>query len=147
PDVAVRRAVNQTLQRLASDGCLRLHWRKWEEGNWLDKVELVVERAEIIYARLGRVPLPQQERRLRELLAAQTPHAPWHAAWLDWAKAQLAAHATVAPLKLSTAPVDDRWNRDLLAALAAVARLRVPLLERRLSVQLFGDSKRFEALR
>jgi hypothetical protein len=147
PDVAVRRAINETLQRLASDGCLRLYWRPWEEGNWLAKVELVAERAETIYARLGRVPLPQQEQRLRELLAAQKPHAPWHAAWLDWVKAQLDARAAVAPLKLSTAPVDDQWNCDLLAALAAIAQLRAPLLERKLSVQLFGDSKRFEALR
>ncbi|HEY9430488.1 MAG TPA: hypothetical protein VI260_03275 [Blastocatellia bacterium] len=40
-----------------------------------------------------------------------------------------------------------RWNRDLLAALAELARLREPALERKFSVRLFGDSKRFEDLR
>src|SRR5436305_1271628 len=66
PDVAVRRAVNKTLQRLAADGCLHLYWRAWEEGNWLDKVELVIEHAEMVYAKLARAPLPQQGRRLRK---------------------------------------------------------------------------------
>src|SRR5262245_32459231 len=33
-DFAVRREANEALRRLADRGCLRLYWRKWEEGNW-----------------------------------------------------------------------------------------------------------------
>jgi hypothetical protein len=39
------------------------------------------------------------------------------------------------------------WTRYLLAALAALAQSREPALERKFSVRLFGDSKRFEDLR
>jgi hypothetical protein len=48
-DVAVRRDANELLQRLAEQGSLRLHWRRWEEGNWLDKVDLIAEGAVAIY--------------------------------------------------------------------------------------------------
>jgi hypothetical protein len=146
-DFAVRREANEALQQLADRGCLRLHWRKWEDGNWLDKVDLIAEGAETVYRLLGRAPLNEQEASLRRLLAEEAPQAGWHSDFLGWARHRLDNHASVAPLKLSTTEADARWNRDLLAALAALAQLREPALERKFSVQLFGDSKRFEDLR
>jgi Uncharacterized protein conserved in bacteria C-term(DUF2220) len=152
-DVAVRRDANELLQRLAEQGSLRLHWRKWEEKNWLDKVDLITEGAAAIYKLLGRATRDEQEAMLRRLLAAQSPNAlaapnaGWYSDFLKWAQLQLDARLSVAPLRLSSAQVDAQWNRDLLAALAAAANLRAPALERKFSVQLFGDSKRFDDLR
>src|SRR5262245_22234254 len=60
-DFAGRREANEALQRLANQGCLRLHWRKWEDGNWLDKVDLIADGAETVYRLLGRAPLNEQE--------------------------------------------------------------------------------------
>jgi hypothetical protein len=141
-DVSARQAANEALQQLAANGCLCLHWRKWEEGNWLDKVDLNVEQVDAVYALLRRAPLVQQQTQLRALLAVQTPQAAWHAAFLQWATAQLDAQASIKPLEWN-----DSWNRELLAALAALAQLRAPQLERKFSVRLFGDSKRFEDFR
>jgi hypothetical protein len=146
-DFAVRRDTNEALRWLAERGCLRLHWRKWEEGAWLDKIDLIAERADDVYRVLGRSPRPALQAALRELLAAQRATAQWHADFLEWAQTQLQAHRSVAPLKLSADPADTRWNRDLLSALGALARLDHPTLERKFSARLFGDSKRFEALR
>jgi hypothetical protein len=152
-DVAVRRGANKVLQRLAEQGSLRLHWRKWEEENWLDKVDLVAEGAPAIYELLGRATRDEQEAMLRQLLAAQSPNptdapnAGWYREFLGWAQLQLDARLSVAPLRLSAGPIDAQWNRDLLATLAAVANLRTPALARKFSVQLFGDSKRFDDLR
>jgi hypothetical protein len=146
-DFAVRREANEALQRLADRGCLRLYWRKWEEGNWLDKVDLIAEGAETVYRLLGRAPLNEQEACLRRLLAEQAPQAGWHSDFLRWARLRLDNHASVTPLKLSATKADARWNRDLLATLAALAQLCEPALERKFSVRLFGDSKRFEDLR
>jgi len=150
-DFAVRRDVNEALRRLADQGCLLLHWRRWEEGAWLDKVDLIAERAGEIYELLGRAPLGEREAMLRRLLAAQSPQAggsiEWHIDFLAWTQRQLDAHTSVAPLKLSSDDDDLRWNRDLLAALGALAQLPAPMLERKFSVRLFGDSKRFEELR
>lgn len=142
-DVRARQQTNVALIQLAELGILRLHWRKWEEGNWLDSVDLVNERSEALYALLGRTPRGDQQARLRELMAAQTPQAAWHAAFLAWVEKQLEAHASIAPLDLS----NEEWNRDLLLALAAIAGLQTSTLERSLSARLFGRSKRLEGLR
>ncbi len=146
-DVGARRDANDELQRLAERGCLKLHWQKWEAGNWLEKIDLVPEQAAAVYERLGRAPRSERQAALRELLAAPAPASEWHAEFLAWSREQLDAHRSVAPLKLSSDAAGAEWNRDLLRALAAVAGLQQPVLERKLSVQLFGDSKRFEALR
>lgn len=146
-DFAVRRNINETLQHLAAQGCLKLHWRKWEEGNWLDKVDLIGENAEALYKLLGRTPLNEQEAVLARLLDVQSPKADWHLDFLQWVRRQLDMPGSVAPLKLSTDAADIEWNHDLLTALDAMTDLNGPMLERRFSVQLFGNSKRFENLR
>lgn len=141
-DAAPRRAANAVLGQLAQDGVIALHWRKWEEHNWLEAVDLVPHHANAIYTLLRRTPRGEQTTSLAELLQWETVHAPWHADFLQWAQDQLHRHRSVAPLKLD----DARWNRDLLRALAAIAGTTQPMLERSFSARLFGNSKRLEAL-
>jgi hypothetical protein len=142
-NAAPRQATNAALQQLAAQGVLRLHWQKWEQGNWLRAVDLVAEQADALYALLRRTPRPRQETALLTLLHAQTPQTDWHAAFLAWAAQQLMQHRSAAPLTLD----DPQWNTDLLAALAAVAQLQNPTSERMLSVRLFANSKRLAELR
>ena len=139
-EILPRRTTNAALQELAQQGILQLHWARWEEGNWLTAVDLLPGGAEVLYARLGRKPRGERELVLQRLLTAQTPRRPWHAAFLEWAKGQLAAHRSVAPLSLD----DPRTSADLLRALDALAQLNAPILQRTLSVRLFADSKRLE---
>ncbi|HEX6290974.1 MAG TPA: Wadjet anti-phage system protein JetD domain-containing protein [Herpetosiphonaceae bacterium] len=142
-DSTPRRETNVALEALARDGVLTLHWARWERGNWLEAVDLVPEHAALLYARLKRTPRDAQAETLESLLAFETAHAEWHASFLAWAHDNLARHRSVTPLALD----DPRKNRDLLRALSAIARLTQPTLERTLSVRLFNDSKRLEALR
>ncbi|MBI4786048.1 MAG: DUF2399 domain-containing protein [Chloroflexi bacterium] len=142
-DSTPRRESNAALGRLAEQGLVKLHWLRWQEDNWLDAVDLVPESAAAAFALLDRTPLNARESALRELLAAQTPRVGWHADSLAWANQQLDAHRSVAPLDLD----EPQQNLELLRALAAVADLRGPILERKLSVQLFDDSKRLQDLR
>ena len=145
--VAPRRDANALLQQLADRGWVRLHWVKYEQGNWLQAVDVVPAAAGELYQLLGRTPLTSQVELLADLLAFQTAYSSWHAAFLASAETQLrpqgSRHRSVAPLALD----DPRWNRDLLRALAAIAQLRTPTLERTLSVRLFGNSKRLAELR
>ena len=141
-DSAPRRETNDVLRRLAQAGTLRLHWRKWEEGNWLEAVDLVGEQAASLYILLGRNSRGEQDQALRQLLDDEEPRSGWHSDFLTWTRAQLEAHRGVAPLDRD----DPHRNADLLRALAALADLRAPTLERTLSVRLFGDTKRLEAL-
>ena len=142
-DSAPRRETNAALARLAEQGLVKLRWPKWQEDNWLDAVDLVPENAAAVYALLNRTPRDTRESALRELLAAQTPRAGWHADFIAWSTQQLDAHHSVAPLDLDA----PKQNEELLRALAALADLSSPTFERRLSVQLFGDSKRLQDLR
>lgn len=142
-DVTMRQQTNVFLKQLAEQGIVRLHWRKWEEGNWLDAVDLANDRSNVLYTLLRRTPRKNQQTLLRELLAAQTPQVKWHADFLAWAETQLNTHASVSPLELN----NPEWNRDLLCALEAIGGLRVSTLERTLSVQLFSRSKRLKELR
>ena len=141
-DGTPRRETNAALCQFADQNLVRLHWRKWEEQNWLESVDLVPENANTIYKLLGRIARNTRETELRERLAAQTPRAGWHADFLQGMTQQLDAHRSVAPLDLAT----PRENHDLIRALAALADLSAPTLERKLSTQLFGDSKRLKDL-
>lgn len=106
-DAALRRAANAVLAQLAHAGALALRWRRWEEGNWLDAVDLVPQQADLIYALLRRTPRTEQTTSLAELLQWETAHAPWHADFLQWAQNHLhpegTRHRSVAPFKLADA--------------------------------------------
>lgn len=144
PDNATPRSeTNAALHHLETQGIVHLHWQKWEQGNWLEAVDLLPTQAATLYTLLNRTPRQQQEADLHALLAAQVPRSDWHAAFLAWAKEQLAQQRALYPLNLD----NPQGNADLLTALDAIARLRTPLSERALSVRLFANSKRIAELR
>ena len=130
-DAEPRIQTNEALKALAGGGVLRLHWQKWEEDNWLAAVDLIPETAARLYALLERPRHTDQSDALQVLLHAQTRQSGWHDAFLSLTLAQLAARRSVTPLTLG----DEPWNRDLLRALDALARLQHPTLERTLSVE------------
>ncbi len=142
-DVAPRREANETLVALAQRGFVKLHWRKFETHNWLDAVDLVAEHTTEVYALLNRTPQSNRLQALRDLLNAQVSRPGWHRDFLTWANQQIDVHHSVAPLNLE----NPQHNADLVRTLAALADLTTPTLERRFSVQVFGNSKRFEELR
>lgn len=142
----LRPRFHEALQELEQRGWVRLSWRRFNEGNLLEKVELVIrapEQLALLYSELGRVPREMQEARLQALLEEQEPGSDWHAVFLVRARAQLKVHRLPVPLSLS----DPQESRDILRALAAIARLREPVLLRKLSVQIFHNSKRLGNLK
>ncbi len=145
PDYAAgaRDDVNAVLLELARQGVITVQWVKHETNNWLDKVDLKPDRVETLYALLKRTPRRDQVAMLRALIDAQTPVIAWQAHVLSGLGEQLDTHHSITPFQLD----DPHFNTDLLKALSALAQLQDPLLERTFSVQLFGDSKRFENLR
>ena len=145
-ELGLRYKVNEQLQLLVAEGWLRLHWHKYEEGNHLRAVDLLTQQPNTLdrlYELLGKVPLRTMKEQMRHLLLSQQPHGSWLHSFLSWALAQLAADKSPEPLSLA----DLQESEDVLRALSAIARLNTPTLERTLSVQIFGDSKRCETLR
>jgi len=142
-DATSRHTTNAALERLAREGVVVMHWRQWEEGNWLATVDMRPEGVSTLYRLLTRTPRATQEDALRILLRTHTPLPGWHAAFLAWAISQIRSHRAAPPLDRE----DLTTSADLLRALAGIASLDVPTLERTLSVRLFGNSKRLNALR
>lgn len=142
---SIRYSVNEQLQFLEAKGWLRLQWQRHEKGNLLEAVDLVKqqERIDELNTLLDRMPREAMRRRLRQLLDNQEEHEGWFNAFVCWAKAQLDTHKSPVPLNL----LDIQESQDLLTALSTIATLRAPIFERTLSVKLFKDSKRLEALR
>lgn len=142
---SIRYSVNEQMQLLEAKGWLRLHWQKFEKGNLLEAIDLVArqEVIEELNALLGRTPFHDIRTRMHQLLDQQETHGGWFDSFVFWARTQLDANKSIAPLSLQ----DLRESQDLLTALSAIADLQTPVFERSLSVSLFKNSKRLEELR
>lgn len=142
----LRGRIHEQLLQLATKGYLKLNWKKYEYGNILESVDLVSTQSEAItdlYTLLNRIPIQSQRLALKGLLEEQKSQEGWFKRFLSWAIQQVEEYKSPLPLSLSNLDM----SRDLLLALSAIATLRQPTLERVLSVELFGDSKRLEQLR
>lgn len=149
-DLGLRSRIHNELKWLVEQQWLTVSWQKYEVDNELAAIEFRAHMngsLETFYQFCGRVPRSAQEETLRGMLLACLENLPitkenWFIAFVHSMLEQLAAHRSLAPLN----PDDPTGNRDLLLALDALARLSSPTLERTLSVRLFNDSKRLEAL-
>ncbi len=140
-EVQTRQEVNEELEVLETLGGVKLHWRKWEKGNWLEAVDVI--NAEPLYKFLRRSPRSDLARNLLELVDDYKSTFAWVNAWHDDIRSKIQAGKAVTPLRLD----DYMWSRDLLALVKAVTELEESVLERTLSVKLFKDSKWLESFR
>jgi len=143
-DPDARLVANEQLAALEQLGHVRLVWLRGEQGNLLESVTLVPERADELFAWLNRVPVAALRARLRDLLLGERfRFKDWRLRAIEWTLAQLREARSPAPFSLT----DEDWNRDLLTALAALDTVREETPYRVFSVRVFNDSKRFEWLK
>jgi hypothetical protein len=140
-DVAARQETNSELNILAEQNALTLRWKKWQEGNWLESVDL--QNPEILYKLLRRSPRSALNAQLLALLDEYASDVSWVAAWHDDLRRRAFAGKGVAPLDVE----DYLRSRDVLTLVKSVAELKENTLERTLSVKLFKNSKWLESLR
>ena len=143
-DPEPRQVANEQFQQLEEQGTVSLTWLPGQTGHLLESVTLNSDRADDIFALLGRAPLAARRARLRDLLLGDRFRLNgWRLQAVQHTLTQLEAERSPAPFSL----VDEEHNRDLLAALVALADLTEETPIRAFSVRLFNDSKRFETLR
>ncbi|MFQ5614819.1 MAG: Wadjet anti-phage system protein JetD domain-containing protein, partial [Anaerolineae bacterium] len=145
-DPTPRTTANEQLATLERQGLLRLAWQPGQTDHLLDGVGLEIEGIERLYELVGRQPLAEQRRRLRELLLAHRSHlSGWRQQAVEACLRQLKARKSPAPFSLT----DVEWNGDLLAALMALPdeEIRTEMPYRVFSVRVFNNSKRFETLK
>jgi hypothetical protein len=142
PDL--RQVANEQLQELEQASLVNLTWLPGQAGHLLASVTLNPDCASDAFALLGRDPLAARRARLRDLLLADRFRLDgWRLRAVNHTLAQLKAERSPSPFSLTS----DEHNRDLLAALVALANVRAEIPIRMFSVRAFNDSKRFEALR
>ena len=139
----VRKDINQAVLELEQSGLVGCDWAQGEKGHIIEKVWLVFDNLPDAYLHINRQPKNIQVdavvSQLRELLALFSEQ--WA---IDWAREQI--DATTRRRAIGNAlPADESERTDLLRAILALnGRAEVETLERVFSMQLFGDSKRFE---
>jgi len=142
-DPVPRQIANEQLQSLERLGLVKLEWLSGESGHLLASVTLIPERADAIFAWLGRMPQAVHRARLIDvLLGERFRFDDWRLTAVQHCLDQLKADKSPAPFSLT----DDEFNRDLLTALAALDRVSEETPYRVFSVRVFNDSKRFEDL-
>ncbi len=141
-DASQRDELHAALADLEKRGWVRLAWVKKHE-HLLESVTLHNEHAPALMDWLGRVPQATHHAVMLQQLDAHAPRPGWHAAFTEYIHQQIEAHKNPAPLKLGEAD----FNADVLSALAALADLTEPTLERVFSVRALHNSKRFDDLR
>jgi hypothetical protein len=143
-DPEPRQVANEQFQRLEERGTVTLTWLPGQTGHLLESVVLNPDRADEAFALLGRDSLATRRARLRHLLLGDRFRLDgWRLQAVQHTLAQLEAERSPAPFSLA----DEENNRDLLAALIALADVTGETPMRAFSVRVFNDSKRFEALR
>ncbi len=145
-DPLPRVTANEQLGELARRGWVHLIWQPGQAGHLLEAVRLEPAQTEPLYTLLGRRPLAELRRGLRELLLADRFRFDgWRKRAIQHTLEQILTFRSPAPFSLT----DEDWNRDLLVALANLpdeeTSEEVPY--RVFSVRLFNDSKRFDMLK
>jgi hypothetical protein len=140
-DVQTRQDVNRELMTLEKRGAVALHWRKWQEGNWLEAVDL--QNAEHVYKSLRRSPHSDLTQNFLALLDEYASRVDWVRAWHDELRSKVRGGKAAVPFDWE----DGLRNRDILMLVKTVAELPESTLERNLSVKLFKNSKWLESLR
>lgn len=142
-DPAPRQIANEQLQALERAGWVKLAWLPGEAGHLLASVALVPDQAESVFNLLKRTPAASRRARLADMLLGERfRFDDWRLRAIQHTLDQLRAEKSPAPFSLAA----DDFNRDLLAALAALDDVRERTPHRVFSVRVFNDSKRFEEL-
>jgi hypothetical protein len=142
-DPEPRQVANEQFQRLERVGLATLAWLPDQTGHLLQSVILNPDRADDLFALVQRDPLAARRARLRDLLLGDRFRLDgWRLRAVQHTLDRLKEERSPTPFSLS----DEDHNRDLLAALVALADVTEETPIRLFSVRVFNDSKRFEAI-
>jgi len=144
-DSSYRRMLNQEMELLERRGWIALEWERFDRGHTLRRLILVEDAIPGIYAALGRTPKRETYTRLKMLLNQWRQKAPPELrAFYQEVSSRL---DNMEPLPLPLRADQPEMIEDLLRGLHAFFEPREgEVTKRSLSVQLYGDSKRWGEL-
>ncbi len=144
-DSSYRLMFNQEMQLLHQYGYVNLEWEPFNEGQFLKRVLLRTEALAKIYNLLNRTPKKELYRSTACLMEKWSRHAPPELQ--PFYQHILSRLNQLQPLPAALKPGHEKEIEHLLKGLHAFFETRKTEISKRLlSVRLYGDSKRWEAL-
>ncbi|MEW6242967.1 MAG: Wadjet anti-phage system protein JetD domain-containing protein [Bacillota bacterium] len=144
-DSSYRRMLNQEMELLERRGWITLEWERFDRGHTLRRLVLVEDAIPGIYGALARRPKSETYRQLRTLLHRWWRQAPPEMG--TFYKEMFRRLSDLEPLPAPLRADHPEMIEDLLRGLHAFFEPREgEVTKRSLSVQLYGDSKRWAEL-
>jgi hypothetical protein len=135
--------INTQCLYLVETGYINLLWKKYQEGNIIEKIELNLEYLDEIYSSIGRVKKSSMEQDAIEIIEHYKNNETWLGSFaLDMVDKLRAKSSIKKYLDIE----DTKTIKDVLYALQAILKVRSEIPKRVLSIHLFNDSKRLEAI-
>lgn len=139
----LKKAIHEVVKELAHQGIIQYKWMPFEKGNLLDSVWLNLEKIDLAYSAIGRIPKETRVTEVAQQLESLLPRVtqPWIRNFLVDCLTGLKENKDFPSLL----PVDQEERELLLKALMGLEDKRdIVLLERVFSLKYLGHSKIFQ---
>lgn len=135
--------INTQCLHLAEKGYIKIYWKKYQEGNIIEKVELNLDLLDDIYTSVNRVKKASLEQATMDIIEPYMGEDNWLGSFAADMIIKLTAKSSI---KKYLDIEDIEAIKDIFKALQAILKIDSEIPKRVLSIQLYNDSKRLEAL-
>jgi hypothetical protein len=135
--------INSQCLYLSEKGFINIRWKKYQEGNIIEKIELNTEFLNEIYSELGRTKKSSMEQGAIQIIEPYIENDNLLGTFASDMVEKLKAKNSI---KKYFDIEDVKTIKDVLEALKGILSLQTETPKRVLSIHLFNDSKRLEAL-
>jgi len=135
--------INSQCMFLSEKGFISIRWKKYQEGNIIEKIELNTELLDEVYDELNRTKKSSMEQNAIDIIE---PYAENDNILGIFAADMLSKLKAKSSIKKYFDIEDTKTIKDVLRALQAILKLDTETPKRVLSIHLFNDSKRLEAI-
>jgi hypothetical protein len=142
-DYILKQEINELSMNLEEKGFVIIHWKKFQEGNIIDKLQLNIDKLNEIYSFLNRSPKNELEENARNIISKYSKRDDWLGKFaLDMfsrlnQKKSIKKYLDIEKIKVI---------KDILYAIEKMLKQQEEIPKRVFSIGLFSDSKRFESL-
>ncbi|ABR48312.1 conserved hypothetical protein [Alkaliphilus metalliredigens QYMF] len=140
-DYTLKKEINEQALSLQEEALIEIQWKKFQEGNILDKLKLNIESLDRVYEVLKRQPKSQLENDVGTIVMGYCDRTDWLGDFARDMKEKLVQKGSIKKYL----DIEDRVEvKDVFMALDQIRAQTDEIPKRVFSIRVFSDSKRFE---